>query len=299
MNLLQLKYFQTVARMEHMTKAAEELKVSQPSLSNSIARLEKKLGVSLFIREGRQIRLSTFGKTFLQRVDRIFLELEEGVREINEMAGLERGAVSFAITMPSILPFILKDFLAIYPDVRMIQKQALTADEIKKQLKQGKIDVCISSIPVHDEDIEWLHLCEEEIFLTVPTCHPLAGREHIHLKEVAEERFIRITSEYGLRETTDEYCRAAGFEPTVSFQLADIAAIQNLVELDFGVSFTPELVSLFKKLDTVQLHIDQPVCKRSIGLAWHKSKFRSEAVEQFIQFLTDFFAKLDTKCKGV
>ncbi len=73
MELLQLKYFQTVARLEHMTKAAEELHIAQPSLSKTIARLEKDLGVPLFDRQGRQITLNSFGKVFLKRVERIFM----------------------------------------------------------------------------------------------------------------------------------------------------------------------------------------------------------------------------------
>jgi DNA-binding transcriptional LysR family regulator len=88
MELLQLHYFQTVARLEHMTKAAEELKIAQPSLSKTISRLEEDLGAPLFNRQGRNIRLNQFGKVFLTRVDRIFRELEEGKREIRDMAGL-------------------------------------------------------------------------------------------------------------------------------------------------------------------------------------------------------------------
>jgi len=78
MELLQLKYFQTVARQEHMTRAAAELGIAQPALSQTISRLEAELGISLFERVGRGIRLSEFGKAYALRVERIFQELEEG-----------------------------------------------------------------------------------------------------------------------------------------------------------------------------------------------------------------------------
>lgn len=78
MELQQLHYFQTVARLEHMTKAAEELRIAQPSLSKTIARLEEDLGVPLFERQHRQIKLNRFGKLFLNRVERIFMEIYEG-----------------------------------------------------------------------------------------------------------------------------------------------------------------------------------------------------------------------------
>lgn len=291
MEFLQLKYFQAVARLEHMTKAAQELKVSQPSLSNTISRLEKSLGVPLFVRQGRHIKLTSFGKSFLQRVDRVFLELEEGVREVKEMASLERGVVSLAITMPSILPYLLKDFLAVHPHSRIIQNQAYTVHDIKSQLENAEINLCISTFPVISSEIEWLPLMDEEIFLSVPPQHHLADRKSINLSQVANEPFISITSDYGFRDLTDNFCRQAGFEPNIVFQISEAGVIQNLVELDLGITFTPSLLSSHSKLGSIQLHIDEPLCQRTIGLAWHKRHFMSQATEQFIQFAIDFFKK--------
>lgn len=94
MELLHLKYFQIVAKHEHMTQAAEELCISQPSLSKVVNRLEEELGVPLFDRQGRNIRLNAFGKAFLKRVERVFRELEDGKKEITDMNGLEQGRIS-------------------------------------------------------------------------------------------------------------------------------------------------------------------------------------------------------------
>src|SRR5438309_3725141 len=107
MDLLQLKYFQTVARLEHMTQAARQLEIAQPSLSQTIARLEEELGVPLFDRQGRQIRLNQFGRTFLRRVERIFAELEDGRRELADLAGLEQGRVSLSMFSTPLLPDLL------------------------------------------------------------------------------------------------------------------------------------------------------------------------------------------------
>ena len=82
MELLQLHYFQTVARMEHMTKAAKELRIAQPALSKTIARLEEDLGVQLFDRQNRQIKLNSFRKAFLKSVDTALSALEEGKRGV-------------------------------------------------------------------------------------------------------------------------------------------------------------------------------------------------------------------------
>ncbi|SFC88903.1 regulatory helix-turn-helix protein, lysR family [Bacillus sp. OV322] len=117
MELLQLKYFQTVARLEHMTHAAEELKIAQPSLSKTISRLEEDLGVPLFDRIGRQIKLNQYGKTFLTRVDRIFMELGEAKRELEYLSGLHLGMVQLAISIPSILPDLISSFLAQHKNI--------------------------------------------------------------------------------------------------------------------------------------------------------------------------------------
>lgn len=127
MDLLQLKYFQTVARTEHITKAAEELHISQPSLSKVIARLEDDLEVPLFDRKGRQIKLNNYGKTFLRRVNRMFTELEDGKHELSDMRGNENNKISFALNVMSLFPELLKEYLKKFPHTRFRQTLYLKA----------------------------------------------------------------------------------------------------------------------------------------------------------------------------
>ena len=100
MDLLQLHYFRTVARLQHMTMAAEVLNVAQPALSKTIARLERELGVPLFDRQGRRIRLNRYGEAFLDKVDRALNLLEQAKQEVADMAGAEKGTIHLAtVTM--------------------------------------------------------------------------------------------------------------------------------------------------------------------------------------------------------
>jgi DNA-binding transcriptional LysR family regulator len=293
MEFLQLKYFQVVARLEHITNAAKELNVSQPSLSNSIQRLEKKLGIPLFERQGRQIKLNAFGKTYLRRVEQAFLALDEGRREITDMAGLDHGVISLAVLLPNVLPNLLKDFLTIHPHVRIVQRQAGSALEMRNELENADIDFCISTTPVTGPDIEWLTLVEEEMCLTVPKGHRFASRESIHLIEVADESFISLSSRYNYREITDGFCQQAGFEPHIAFELEEVSAIQTLVEMGLGVTFTLPL-SLGSKASnpkTVQLKITEPLCQRTFGIAWNRKHYLSQAAIHFRQFTIGFFSK--------
>ena len=293
MNFLQLKYFQEVARLEHMTKAAESLNVSQPSISNTISRLEKELGVPLFVRQGRQIKLTPYGQTFLKRVNRSFFELDEGVAELKAMAGLERGYISIATTLASIMPFLLKDYLTSYPQNKIIQKQAFSTEDIKKQLINNEIDLCISWLPIIDEDIEWLPLKMEQIYISVPMNHRFAHRKKIDLAELAEEKFISLTPEYTFRKLTDDFCYRAGFEPNISIQITDASSLHQFVHQDYGVTFTPVfLIPSTRNLNCVHIPIHNPVCQCTIGIAWHKNHSMSQSAKEFIEFTASFFRDL-------
>lgn len=285
MELLQLKYFQVVARHEHMTQAANELLVLQPALSKTIARLENNLGAPLFDREGRNIRLNSFGKIFLERVNRIFYELDEGTRQVQEMAGLYNGIITLSISLPHILPFLLMGFMKDYPNVKIKQFEATTI-EMKQQLENGDVDFCISTLPIKGDNIEWRTLLEEEIYLSVPPNHFLAKRNVINLEEVKDESFINRIEGYQFRELTDDFCRLAGFKPKIIVELGEAGAILKLVEMGIGVSFTPQLSLLRENPpSTKQLR----KCIRTVGIAWNKTHFLSIAADTFRRFTIDFF----------
>ncbi|GHO57601.1 hypothetical protein KSB_60760 [Ktedonobacter robiniae] len=128
MDLLQLRYFRVVARREHMTKAAEELCIAQPSLSKTIRRLEKEIGVPLFDRQERSLQLNQFGKAFLEHIEAMFSELEEGQRKVQDMAGLEQGVVSLIAASLPWIPDLLYCFQILhlpftfaYPNVHLLK----------------------------------------------------------------------------------------------------------------------------------------------------------------------------------
>jgi DNA-binding transcriptional LysR family regulator len=294
MDLLQLKYFQVVAQLEHMTHAAEKLYIAQPSLSQSIAKLEEELGVPLFDRQGRRIHLNQFGRTFLKRVERAFLELDEGKREIADLAGLEQGSIALAVASTQPLPDLLSGFLAHYPRVRfrLFQQHSLAA--VVQQLERGEIDLCISSPPIEQPGITWVPLMTEEIFLLVPAGHPLARRGSIRLIEAANEPFISLKPGHGMRDLMDEICKHAGFVPNVAFEGDETATVRGLVTAGLGVTFSTALTSKgFVEQPVVPLHIEEPICQRVIGLAWLEERYLSVAARHFQQFVIEYFSRLE------
>lgn len=292
MELLQLKYFQTVARLEHMTKAAEQLQIAQPSLSKTISRLEEDLGVELFDREHRKISLNAAGKVFLNRVDRAFAELNEGQRELNQFMDQDQKSITLAVTIPRVLPSLLGSFLSKHPDVRF-QQFLKSVSSMKKMLLEGELDYCISSIPIEGEGIRWEPLITEEIFLIVPPNHQLAERESVRLEEVKDEAFISMNTGYGFRNLTDQFCREAGFVQHIAFEGDEPTVISDLVRQGLGVAFVSELSWVPKSGQFPhKLRIVEPTCQRTIGLAWSEKRYFTPIAKQFRLFVLDYFLSI-------
>lgn len=297
LELLQLHYFQTVARLEHMTKAAKKLQIAQPSLSKTISRLEEDLGAPLFNREHRQIKLNEFGELFLKRVDRVFLELNEGRKEILELSNQQESKITLAVTIPRVLPDLLKSFLSQYPNVKF-QQFLQPSSFVKGQLVEGKIDYCLSSIPIDAPDIVWEPLITEEVYLIVPPGHPFSNRDTIKLEEAKKESFIQMHTGYGFRNLTDQFCYEAGFTPHIAFEGDDPTVIGDLVKQGLGIAFIPEMTLLHQFGQFPHsLRITEPHCLRTIGLAWSKSNYLSETALQFREFVKDYFKVLSTRLK--
>ncbi|MBB5180417.1 DNA-binding transcriptional LysR family regulator [Planomicrobium koreense] len=292
MDFLQLKYFQEVAKHQHLTKAAQALNVSQPALSKTIAKLETRLGYQLFDRTGRQIRLNTLGKAYLKTVDAIFLELQKSEKELAFLTEKQNRLISVAVTIPTILPELLGGFLKIHPQAQFRQYQAF-AQRMQSQLESGEIDVGISTFPIHGENIEWYPIIEEEILLAVPLTHPLAARKSIELTEVRNDPFIVMPPGYGFRDLTENFCAQAGFYPDFAFEGDETGVTYELVEKGLGIAFSPSLIRS-KRLATLQLaelKISEPKCTRSVGLVWHKERSQTDTVKEFIAYTIAFLEK--------
>ena len=293
MDLLQLNYFRVVARLEHVTKAAEELSIAQPSLSKTIRRLEKEIGVPLFDRQGRTIRLNQFGKAFLEHIDRLFYELEEGQRQVRDMAGLEHGEVSLVAASLYWLPDLLHRFQVLHPLVRFHLSQCSLA-EMPHRLETGACDFCFLSTPLVKPGIQWEPLRTEEILLVVPPTHRLAGQECVPLSEVAHEAVVIEKVGSGLRDMIDTFCQQAGFTLRTSYEIDEPAALYAFVQAQLGVGFTPALME--KRVHEhalTSLHLTNPTCQRTFGIARHQEHYLSQAARAFYQFVMEYCAHME------
>lgn len=291
MELLQLQYFRTTARLEHMTKAAEQLHIAQPALSKTISRLEEDLGVPLFDRANRQIRLNAFGKAFLNKVEAALSLLEEGQQEITDMAGLERGTISIATNVLNRLTPAIIAFREQYPEVRFRINQIAPAETstIADLLDQGSVDLGFGPMSLDRQGIKVLPVLQAEVFLAVPRGHRLEHESSIVLQQVAEDPFIEYKVGHPFREINDEISRKAGIQRTIVCEVEEPAALGSLVEAGLGVAFVPGC-----KGDEIpkftRLHIEGTDNRRAFSVAWNETRYQSKAASAFQQFLVEYFA---------
>ncbi|PWW02925.1 DNA-binding transcriptional LysR family regulator [Paenibacillus cellulosilyticus] len=287
MELLQIQYFITVARLEHVTEAARTLHVTQSSLSKTIQRLEEDLGAPLFDRTGRNLRLNEFGIRFLRRAERAMLELEQGRLEIEDLTKHEHRALKLAVTTASTLPSILREFRKQLPDIQF-HVQMLTTQEMVTLLRRGEVDFCLCSPPIQNEDIECQIVCVDPVVVAVPAGHRFAHRTSISLIELKDEWFVGVKKGYGTRDWVDEVCRSVGFEPQYIFEGDEPARLSALVEAEIGIAFIPSTARYAR--DSIHyIAIEDQQLAREIALLWHKSRYISRAAQQFREVVVDYF----------
>ena len=290
-----LRQFAATAREEHMTHAAELLGIPQPTLSRSIARLEAELGVPLFTRSGRSIRLTRHGRYLLESSERALLTLTASLEHLTGEADPERGrvALGFLHTLGGeLVPRLLRDFRASYPAVRF----ALVQDggqRLLARLRDGEIDLCLTSPLPTGSDMLARGLAEQRIDLFVPAGHRLAARRGgMTLAHAAAEDFIVMEPGYGLRTITDAMCRESGFEPRIAFEGEEADTARGLVGAGLGVSLLPATASSLADSSVVPVRLTAPRAIRTIGIAWPADRTLTAPAATFRDFALTYAGRL-------
>ncbi|MFE7298619.1 LysR family transcriptional regulator [Streptomyces sp. NPDC057579] len=286
MDLLQLRYFQVVARYEHVSRAAEELRVAQPSLSRAIARLEAEVGTPLFDRRGRRIRLNQYGMTFLRHVERALSELDDGRRALLDARDQVLGRVYVAAETLLTLTHLLGNFRTAYPraEVRLYQS---TAEEMERRLRAREVDFCIASQPLTGPNLCTVELAREEVLLAVPSGHPLADRDRVTIREIADEPFVTTRVGTWPRALLERLFAAEGRTPKLSCEGDEPGASGDLVSAGLGIGLVPAMSRrVATRHQGAWVRLDAPDCHRILSLVWHEDAYASAAAVKFREFAT-------------
>ena len=297
MELRQIKYFIEVAKREHMTEAAEHLHIAQSAVSRQIAKLEEELGVHLFIREGRNVRLTPIGEIFLKHMEQAIQVIENAEQVIKEYIDPERGTIQigFVNTLALyILPTLISAFRKRYPDVKFNLVQG-SYWEMKKEVLKGKINMAlVAPVPMDDGRLTSKVLSTERIVVLLPINHPKASEKYLRLSDLREESFIMFPEGFVLRKKLVEACEQNGFTPKVSFEGHDIDALKGLVSAGLGISLVPEstLVDNLPRA-TVKIPLIEPVVTRTVGIIVPKDRPLLPTEKIFYDFVLEFFSHLE------
>lgn len=291
MEIQQLQYFKTVATLQHMTRAAEKLSISQPALSKSISNIEQELGVPLFDRQGRSIFLNRYGSLFLESVNVILAEYEKVMKEFEEITRPGYGEVSlgFIHTLGmEVVPELMARIPKKYPNMQFSLTQSTSLSLLKK-LEEGVVDLCLSQkIESKQIAIDWVDLWTEELFVIVPKNHPLAERDYIDLVDIKGESFIAIKRGNSLRQIVDQLFRTVGVTMNTTFAAEEMHTVAGFVGAGLGVSLIPNVKGL-DGFNVKKIRVSNPPCYRKIGVSWAKDRYLSPAANEFKQFLIDYF----------
>jgi DNA-binding transcriptional LysR family regulator len=288
-----LAQFAAVAREEHLTRAAEELGVSQPTLSRAMTRLEAQLGVPLFLHVGRGIRLTPQGRRLLDRAEAALAVLDLADRELASEADAEYGLIRLAHLKSlgaRVIPSLLKRFHALHPHVRFDLTET-SSRRMEDLLRTGEADLCLLSPPSADPGIESVPLRRQEMRPALPTGHRWADRDAVRLTDAASEPFVAMPEGYGTRALADELCRTVGFTPRLAFTANDTDTIRGLVAAGLGIALLPyEGIS---HPGTVDLRLINPgpahraTPSRTLSVAWSAHAVHPAAVTLFRAFLLE------------
>jgi DNA-binding transcriptional LysR family regulator len=286
MDWRQLEYFRVAGRLQHVTRAAERLGTSQPALSRTLARLEADLGVPLFDRIGRSIRLTRYGELFLRRVESALGQIDEGRLELADLARPDRGTVALGFLRSlgaKYVPQIVRRFSAAYADIRFTFTPNNSA-ALEEQLERGVLDLAFTTVPVAGPMLASTRVTDQELVLIVPRSHRLAHRRQVTLREVANEPFVTFKRGHAFRRLTEGLCQEAGFVPSITFEGDDSSSVPGFVAAGFGVAIaSPESGSFG---GVVGLRISAPSARRAIGIAWAKDRYLPAGARTFRDFVT-------------
>mgnify|MGYP002623976898 CR=1 FL=1 len=236
----QIEYFQVVAETQSISKAAELLYVSQPSVSKAIVALEEELGVPLFDRIGNKIFLNNIGRSFLQRTKYMTAYMKDTVDMIRDMDSTESGTVAYSSPQSNLLGMILSDYIFAHPENHIRQYQ-LPRKDLINALYTRKIDFGFSFLPISGDEYVWIELKSLPAYVILSVNHPLANRDSISLAELRNDRFVFNNSDPELQRLYISQCRALGFDPNSYFEGDEPTIIAEYVTRTNAVSIISAL----------------------------------------------------------
>ncbi len=285
MLLRHIRYFLAVAEQCSFTRAADALHVSQPTLSQQIRQLEETLGVPLFDRSGRTVRLTEFGEAYARHARAALQQLDAGRRALHDVAELGGGALRLAM-MPTFAAYLsgslIDAFHAEFPGIAL-SIDAMPQARIEALLADDRIDAGFAFMPPRAPEIDALPLWTESLAFVTARTHRLARRRRaLTPAELGGEALVLLSRAFATRESIDRYFAEHRAQPKVAVETNTVTAVLELVRRGRLATVLPEAVARASG-ELCALDVDPPLPTRTAALLTRNGAYRSVAARAFIE----------------
>ncbi|MGG1637150.1 LysR family transcriptional regulator [Paenibacillus sp. NRS-1760] len=288
-NMEWYRVFYWTAKTGSLSRAAEQLYITQPAVTHTIKQLEAKLGGQLFFRMAKGVKLTTEGEVLFRYIEQAYSFIETGEKMLAEMHNLQSGEISIGasdtLCKHYLMPY-LEQFHTEYPEIR-IRVTNRTTPETIQLLKEGKIDFGIVHMPASDSQLDFrLSVPLQDILVGGPAYSSL-GDTAIELEDISKYPLLLLEKGAGTREFLDEYAAAHGTKLTPELELGSMDLLAKFARSGFGLAFlvrnyaADELASG----ELVEIPLIPPIPARSIGIATLRGVPQSAASKRFLELL--------------
>ena len=287
MELRHIRYFVAVAEQRSFSRAAEQLRLAQPPLSQQIRKLEKEIGVELFVRTTRSVSLTHAGEVFYERVRPMLRDGDAAIQAAQRAARGELGVLSVGFTGSAtyaLLPALTRAHRDRFPGVSLEPRGEMLTSAQVDGLQRGQIQVGLLRPPVTSADLVVEVVRREPLVALLPVRHPLAGDRQVRLSALRDEPFLSYPSSpvSSVQGVALEACRAAGFVPEVLQEVAETATMVALVAGGLGVSLVPASTQQLHIGGAVYRPLADPVPEVALALAYRAGPV-SPLVRRFLE----------------
>ncbi len=289
MNLLHLRYFVELAGTQHYTRAAEALCITQPTLSHAISQLEFELGLPLFEKQGRNVRLTHNGEQFLEYARKALGTIDEGV-DLMQSIGRGEGIIRLGLLRTlgiDFIPSLTAEFLRLQAgkNIRFTFHTGVTG-ELLNGLANRQYDLVFASRPSDEWGFSAVPVNKQDLVLIVPKGHPLADRQMIDLTETLPYPQVSFTKGSGLRDVVMRLYAKIDAVPNIAYETEEDQVVAGLVAQGFGIAVVPYMEMLFR-LNVKILPIVHPTWERHFYMIRDEKAFQAPAVQKFCRFVLD------------
>ncbi|PLT43946.1 LysR family transcriptional regulator [Paenibacillus sp. FSL W8-1187] len=293
MDMRQLNYFVTIAREGQITRAARALHMEQPPLSRQLRQMEEELGVVLFDRTGRSLRLTAAGKLLLERAERLMREFSDTLQEVREQGEGIRGVLSVGavVSCISLLPDPIRKFHRQYPDVTFKVHEG-DHFSLGQELDAGEIELIVTRLPFEFDSEPSAYkiapLPSDPFAAILPAGWAPERGGPISLGELAEHPFLTLKTERttAMHEKLLQQFRLAGCEPHILCECSSVAVILALVSEGIGATVLPRSVLASFQMSGIELReLGGERFHSEVGIVWRKDRYLSKSAERFIATL--------------